>query len=304
MLTERGVRLRANSYFWGVCLTTGALALFAVYHSVVADETDPGKSTSQPNSARLEAEIQSLHEELASTKELLREAASSDDELLLAQRGDGPARADDPPPVKSGAKSSDEKQDDKKFDNDAWRALDKELARNWRRGPGGPPAMHPGMDRGFRGGPPPWARHGFDGGPPWANHGHGRGGPPWAHHHRHGCRHWAHHHRHGHRAHHHRHAHRHGRGGSPGEHGGWEHRGQAAFGPGPRGGDPMMRISRRLDELEHRIDALMHEFRGTHEGPDRGGPKRDGPPHDGPPRDGPPRNAGPRDAAPPRKPGD
>ncbi len=158
MLAERGVRLRANNYFWGVCLATGALALFAVYHSVIADETDPGKSTSQSNSARLEAEIQSLHEELASTKELLREAASGDDELLLAQRGDGPARADDPPPAKSGAKSTDDKQDDKKFDNDAWRALDKELARKWRRGPGGPPGMHPGMDRGFRGGPPPWAR--------------------------------------------------------------------------------------------------------------------------------------------------
>lgn len=302
MLALRGVRLRANNYFWGVCIAAGALALFAFSQPSPADESEQGKSTSRSDNARLEDEIQQLHDELASTKELLHQATGGDD-LLLAQRDGGPPRANTPPadpPAKSDAKSTD----DKKFNHDAWRELDKEFARQWRRGPGGPGGP-PGM-RGFHGGPPMWARDGFRGGPPWAHHHrHGPGGHGWAHHHHRGHRHWAHHRHHGcHRHWAHRHGHnRHGRGGPAWARRGFGEFGPPGFGPGPRGGEAMLRITQRLNMLERKIDALMHEVRGSHDGPDRGGPQRDGPPHDGPPRDAPPRNGGPRDAAPPRKPG-
>ncbi len=291
MLAARGVRLRANTYFWGSCVAIGVFALLAIGR-LSADDTKPGNSNGAgaSNSARLENEIQRLHDELASTKELLRQA-TDDGELRLAQRG-GPAHAD-APPAGTPDKSSATTPDGKKLDTDAWRSLDKELARKWRRGPGGP-GEHPGM-RGFRGGPPMWGQDGFRGGPPWMHHrGYGRGGPRWAHHRHHrGWRHWARHH-------HHRWAHRHHHG-----HGdGWSRGASGRFGRGPGGNDGMMRITQRLNMLERKIDALMHEVRGTHDGPERGRPMRDGPPHDGPLRDGPPRDGGPRDAAPARKPGE
>ena len=71
MLAARGVRLRANTYFWGSGVAIGVFALLAIGR-LSADDTKPGNSNGAgtSNSARLENEIQRLHEELASTEEL------------------------------------------------------------------------------------------------------------------------------------------------------------------------------------------------------------------------------------------